>query len=360
MGVLNNLNQLLITKAFWSSCINFFVDFMGNYGWAIILFTIVLKLILSPFDYLQRRAMKRQQKAMAMLQPEIAKIKQKYANDPAKVNQKTNELYQRNNLNMKGTCLPMLISMIVTLVVFISLFNALNGIAKSKDSEIFYELNKTYDSTITRLVEENSELSGKTNEEIVTLYEDEIEDAILKEYKNQKKKHGFLWIQNLWKADATTSPWVRYGTYKSYYEGQKGEIVDEVAFEYDFKTIHSIVEDNNPNNNGYFILILLCAVVTFGVQWFSQRSMKKSTNTQNAQTNKVMMIVMPIIMLIFAGTSNALFCLYIIVNSVMSALISKVIDMFTKDKGEFDVSTHISNKKRNDVVEYSRNYSKGN
>ena len=67
-----------------------------------------------------------------------------------------------------------------------------------------------------------------------------------------------------------------------------------------------------------------------------------------------------IIMLIFAGTSNALFCLYIIVNSVMSALISKVIDMFTKDKGEFDVSTHISNKKRNDVVEYSRNYSKGN
>ena len=110
MGMLNSFSQLLITKAFWSSCINFFVDFLGNYGWAIILFTIVLKLVLSPFDVLQRKSMKNQMKTQAKLQPQMQKIQQQYGHDRALLNQKMNELYQRNNISLKSTCLPMLIS----------------------------------------------------------------------------------------------------------------------------------------------------------------------------------------------------------------------------------------------------------
>ena len=97
----------------------FFVDFLGNYGWAIILFTIVLKLVLTPFDVLQRKSMKKQMKMQANLQPQINKLQEQYGNDRAKLNQKMNELYQRNNVSLKGVCLPMLISMVVTLVVFI-------------------------------------------------------------------------------------------------------------------------------------------------------------------------------------------------------------------------------------------------
>lgn len=349
MGMLNSFNQLLITKAFWSSCINFFVDFLGNYGWAIILFTIVLKLVLSPFDILQRKSMKKQMKMQAMLQPELKKLQEKYGNDRATLNQKTNELYQRNNISMKGICLPMLISMIVTLVVFISLFNALNAIASTKDSEIYNAINTKYEEKYKEFYVD----SIISDDE-----EKQLKEVVLKEYDKQKDKHGFLWVQNLWRSDsASTSPLVSYKTYKSYYEKHVGKIEDETAFKDQFKDIVSYIESENSDNNGYFILIILAAVVTFLVQWLSQRSMSKSNNTQG-QSNKVMLIVMPLIMLIFASTSNALFTLYIITNSIVSALISKVIDMCMKDKDDNIVGPRPVIK-TNNVVEYSRNY-KGN
>lgn len=350
MGVLN-FNQLLITKAFWSSCINFFVKFLGNYGWAIILFTIVLKLVLTPFDIIQRRAMKKSQLMMASIQPEQQKLQAKYANDKEMLNKKMNELYQRNNVNMKGTCLPMLVSMIVTMVIFISLFNALNSIATSKDSEIFCEINNAYNAEITRIVEADENMANRDNIEIVEIYNDHISAVVQKEYKNQKDKHGFLWVQNLWKADATTSPIVKYSTYKKYCENEGIAVISEE----EYNAIKTIILKDNPKNNGCYMLILLCAGVTFLVQWLSTLSMKKSNG--GASSSKLMLIIMPIIMLIFAFTSNALFCLYIITNSIMSAVISKVIDLVLKSKDD-NTPTKPINTKSKTVVEYSRNYFK--
>ncbi len=350
MGVLN-FNQLLITKAFWSSCINFFVKFLGNYGWAIILFTVVLKLVLTPFDIIQRRAMKKSQLMMASIQPEQQKLQAKYGNDKEMLNKKMNELYQRNNVNMKGTCLPMLVSMIITMVIFISLFNALNSIATSKDSEIFLEINNAYNAEITRIVETDENMANRDNIEIVEIYNDHISAVVQKEYKNQKDKHGFLWVQNLWKADATTSPIVKYSTYKKYCENEGIAVISEE----EYNAIKTIILKDNPKNNGCYLLILLCAGVTFLVQWLSQLSMKKSNG--GANSNKLMLIIMPIIMLIFAFTSNALFCLYIITNSIMSAVISKIIDLVLKSKDDNTPTKTINTKSKN-VVEYSRNYFK--
>lgn len=356
MGMLNSFNQLLITKAFWSSCINFFVDFLGNYGWAIILFTIVLKLVLTPFDVLQRKSMKKQMKMQANLQPQINKLQEQYGNDRAKLNQKMNELYQRNNVSLKGVCLPMLISMVVTLVVFISLFNALNAISKNKDNEIFDNVRSRYINEVATVTSSEYVQSltdqGKTNEEIEDIQDKAIKDAILKEYDKQKSKHGFLWVQNLWKSDSNSSPYTNLNSYKAYYESKYNEILDETAFEEEFNLILNTIKADNPDNNGYYILIILAGVVTFLVQWLSQRSMSKSNNTAGS-TNKIMLFIMPLVMLIFASTSNALFTLYIITNSIVSAVISKIIDKILKDK---DVTTSRPIIKSNNVVEYSRNY----
>jgi len=363
MGMLNSFSQLLITKAFWSSCINFFVDFLKNYGWAIILFTIVLKLILSPLDVLQRKSMKNQMKTQAKLQPQIQKLQQQYGHDRAMLNQKMNELYQRNNISLKSTCLPMLVTLIVTSVVFFTLFGALNSISNSKDSQIFNELYKTYTSSeITVNSDEYiASLGSLTQEEISLKQQEEINNAVLKEYSKQKDKHGFLWVQNVWKKDGTVSPFASKKEFKKYYEKHVGAIADEVEFDKDYDNIIKIVKTENKSQNGYFILIILAGVVTFLVQYLSQKSMAKSNNqnAQTAQTNKVMLFIMPLIMLIFASTSNALFTLYIITNSIMSAIISKLIDLFLKDKDNSnDGSKQII--KSSNVVEYSRNYSKGN
>ena len=361
MDMLININQLLITKAFWSSCINFFVDFLGNYGWAIILFTIILKIILSPLDVMQRRASKKQTMMQAKLQPQLAKLQQQYGNDKEKLNQKTNELYQKE-MNMKGTCLPMLISMIVTLVVFFTLFNALNAIAESKDSEIFNSLRTTYETSQTYVNTDTdylATLEGKTTEEIETANYNYIKSEVLKEYDELKDKHGFLWVQNLWKSDTSTSPFVSFDDYKNYYTSNVGEIADEEIFKAEYDEIIEMIKSENRDNNGLFILIILAGLVTLVVQWLTQKSMAKTANVQANSTNKIMLIVMPLLMLIFASTSNALFTLYIITNSIMSFVITKIIDLCLKDKGDNNNDSKKVTKSKT-VVEYSRNYFKEN
>ena len=80
MGVLE-FSQLLITKAFWGKLIDLFVKWVGNYGWAIILLTIALKLVLTPLDILQKRVNKKNAQMQAIMQPELRKIQEKYPGD---------------------------------------------------------------------------------------------------------------------------------------------------------------------------------------------------------------------------------------------------------------------------------------
>ncbi len=86
----------------------------GNFGVAIILATIVIKIILLPLTLKQDKSMK----SMKVLQPEIEKIKQQYQNDPKMMNQKTMELYQKHKVNPMGGCLPLLIQLPILWALF--------------------------------------------------------------------------------------------------------------------------------------------------------------------------------------------------------------------------------------------------
>ncbi len=85
-----------------------------DFGVAIILLTVVVRLIVWP---LQSKTL-RNQKAMNKLQPEIAKIKEKYKNDPAKINAMTMELYKEKEINPLSSCLPTLIQLPLLFALF--------------------------------------------------------------------------------------------------------------------------------------------------------------------------------------------------------------------------------------------------
>lgn len=78
-----------------------------NYGLAIILFTIIIKLILLPLNIKSQKAMRKQQK----IQPIMAELQKKYANDKEKLQREMMKIYKENNVSMTGGCLPMLIQM---------------------------------------------------------------------------------------------------------------------------------------------------------------------------------------------------------------------------------------------------------
>lgn len=89
-----------------------------NYGIAIILLTIGLNLMLFPFTRASFLSMKR----MQLVQPQMNKIREKYANDATKMHKEMTELYKKYKVNPLGSCLPMLLQM----PIFISLYVALS------------------------------------------------------------------------------------------------------------------------------------------------------------------------------------------------------------------------------------------
>ncbi|MCL2789712.1 MAG: membrane protein insertase YidC [Desulfobulbus sp.] len=85
--------------------LNFFYEFSGNYGIAIILLTMLIKGVFWPITQKGMKSMKNMQK----LQPKIAKIRERYKDDPGKMNQEIMTMYKTYKVNPVGGCLPMLI-----------------------------------------------------------------------------------------------------------------------------------------------------------------------------------------------------------------------------------------------------------
>jgi YidC/Oxa1 family membrane protein insertase len=78
-----------------------------SYGWAIIIITVVIKLLFWPLTQASTRSMKR----MQALQPQMNAIKEKYKDDPVKMNKKVMEFMKEQRVSPLGGCLPMMLQM---------------------------------------------------------------------------------------------------------------------------------------------------------------------------------------------------------------------------------------------------------
>lgn len=85
-----------------------------DFGVAIVLLTVIVKLVLFPFA----QAAIKSQKAMQELQPKLNEIKQKYANDKEKMSKEMLLLYQGNKVNPFSSCLPLIVQMPFLFAVF--------------------------------------------------------------------------------------------------------------------------------------------------------------------------------------------------------------------------------------------------
>ena len=103
---------------------------VGNYGIAIIIVTVLMRIIILPLTLKQEKSMKK----MRELQPELEKIKEKYKDNPQEYQQKTAELYRESGVNPLGGCLPLLIQM----PVFVALYWAFSGNAIPADAKFLW------------------------------------------------------------------------------------------------------------------------------------------------------------------------------------------------------------------------------
>ncbi len=99
--------------------LNFIHRFVPNYGWAIVVLTLLVRVVLLPLSRKSQQSMRK----MSELQPRMKEINEKYKDEPQKRQAETMRLYAENHVNPLSSCLPMLIQ----LPVFIALFTVLRS-----------------------------------------------------------------------------------------------------------------------------------------------------------------------------------------------------------------------------------------
>jgi len=110
-GTFDFIAQLLL------QLLNFFYGLVHNWGWAIIILSIAIYLLLFPLSVKQMRSMKE----MQALQPKIEALRVQYKDNPQKLNKEVMELYREHKVNPLSGCLPLLLQM----PIFFALYQAL-------------------------------------------------------------------------------------------------------------------------------------------------------------------------------------------------------------------------------------------
>lgn len=303
--------------------------FVGSYGWAIIIFTLLIKLALLPLEYKSRKGMKQ----MERVQPQIAALQQKYGNDKEKLNQKTMELYQKEHISPMSGCLPMLISMVILFIMF----SAMRQVA-------------------------NAQMAQQTLNYLA--------DGV---FQNE----GFLWIRNLWMPDspfAAAMPTVSQlsvipaeswaQAYSALSAEQLVALPAQIVFDFSESGCAATVEaisaymttlpdyaaavQTIPQLTGINLWITKLSVYVQGngylvlpiLSCLTQVLMTKITQNKNAQAaanqnNKAMTWMMPLFSLFICFGYNASFALYWVVSNcyaiVQTIALNRILNK--KDKG---------------------------
>lgn len=138
-----SLNPFVWLGNLMSEAIKILNSVIGNWGIAIILLTLITKLLLYPLNKKSMDSIKATQE----LQPEVEKIKKKYKNNQQEIQMKTMELYKEKGINPAAGCLPLLIQM----PILIGLYSSIRGLESELVNAKFLwldSLTKTGDITL--------------------------------------------------------------------------------------------------------------------------------------------------------------------------------------------------------------------
>ncbi len=353
------LISLVKPVGFWHTLIYGLEAGVKDYALALILITIIIKLVMVPLDFINRYTSKKSSRKQQEMKPELDKANAQFGHDKALLNQKTMEIYKTHKFSIGGTCLGMLGYMAFTMVVFWTLFGALNQISAYKISDQFLQVRSEYFATYGINVDELGEETAMDKLTTITATMTEQEVSEIQVLANEKAlekygqvKEGFLWIENIWLADTTINPIMKYSEFL-----KKSGIAETQVTEAEYNLIISPIKDNSKTVNGYYILAILAAGANFLSlsmnNWISSaRAKKKGIDAKltTNNSNKIMSIIMPIVMGVFTLFYNSAFGLYIVAGALITLITSPLVTLFV-DMLEFEA---IAKEKRKATAPYDR------
>lgn len=324
----------------WELLILHVFDFIANYGWRVVFFTLCLKLLLSPLDIYQRYMARKNQKITERLKPQMEKLQKQYT-DRTILAQKQMQLNKQAGFSYFSSCLPA----IVTMAVMFSLLGALNEVSQYMNFKEYYELYNRYDAAIVEYNGMDDASKAALKEQGVVTDERKNPDGSVIDYNvqyaqkevfdyYQENKTSFLWIKNIWSPDV---PWKKevnsesqfntnigkYGTSAS----KSGLTDDELArMKTMYPTVMGLLLAEESNGaNGYLILPVLSVLMSVAMQLVTMRQQKKSGQVNEAMGSgamKAMMFIMPVMIGFVSLSYTSAFALYLVVNYAFSLIIN--------------------------------------
>ena len=301
-----------------------------NYGWSMVVFTLLIKLILLPLDYKSRKSMRR----MTKLQPQIAKLQKKYANDQEKLNQKTAELYRREGINPMSGCLPMLVSMVILFIMFAAMRTVANTEMASQALGLLTTGTQTNESWLW----------------IKNIWmPDSPFNPVIADSANLRIIPADIWAKVFASLDpASVTALAQYGIDAATISGETVFAALQTLPVYAQETqlwatmpqLNLLIVNLSiyAHNNGWFILPILAAVTQY-LMTLSQPQPAADPNNPAASTNKFMKYFFPLFSLWICSSYNAIFALYWVVSNVFAWVQGLVMNKMFEKMDENQVET---------------------
>lgn len=334
---------------------------VASFGWTVVLFTVILRLILSPLDIWQKVISRRNNKAMERMKPQLEALQARYADDKQRLQQEQMALYKKEKYSTMGMCLPTIVTFVVFFVVFAG-FRQMVGYQFAKD---YKECVKAYNTSIAEQIEANKDADyivdngdGKWDIDDVAKTESgadfyaaakkNAQHAVYNVYysEDQVTIRSFLWIKNIFVSDNWAQAVPDFATVT----GQKGMATSKLTGitvdEYNdvmAKVLGTGGYGKDGKWNGLLILPILSIALSFlSTKLLSGSQAQPPAPPQDAQgegaekaksqqqTMKMMQYVMPIMMGVFALFYSGAFALYMFTSSLCAILFQLTFNLIAK------------------------------
>lgn len=334
---------------------------VASFGWTVVLFTVVLRLILSPLDIWQKVIARKNNKAMERMKPQLEVLQARYADDKQRLQQEQMALYKKEKYSTMGMCLPTIVTFVVFFVVFAG-FRQMVGYQFAKD---YKECVKTYNASISEQIEKNKDeefivdngdgkydiddvAKTEAGAEFYAKAKKNAQHAVYEVYysEDQVTIRSFLWIKNIFVSDNWAQAVPDFATVT----GQKGMATSKLTGitidEYN-DVMADVLGTGGYGKDGKWNGLLILPVLSIALSLLSTKLLSGSqaqppAPAQNAQgegaekakaqqqSMKMMQYVMPIMMGVFALFYSGAFALYMFTSSLCAILFQLTFNLIAK------------------------------
>ena len=283
---------------------------VGNYGWSVLIFTLLIRIFLMPLDIKSKRSMKK----MQLVQPRIDELNKKYANDKEKLNKKMQEIYQKEKISPLSGCLPMLIQ----LPILFAMFAVMREIADEETVAMILNIKENVEAGIANFKPQLQSILWIKNVFQPDSFMSTVVPAAGDALATITKASGQMTVEMIDAAKA----FLQTDAYRTWADAYGNAIVYSAPLLMWTINIPQVF-------NGYFLLPIMSAVSQFFASKFMNAGQQTSSEQQSS-SNAVMKWFFPIFSLWICASSNAAFALYwVFINFfqiIQQYIIGKIID----------------------------------